>query len=184
MSLLYSPTSPQLDARIAGSASSSPCPLSANTGETTAGEEAGMPPCIGGGIAERDCSRLFDIDMGGVAGTEVAAEAEAGVDGCVSPLRQRREEREKRPRGRSSSIGVVVVVVGLREWTEGADRSGPVRTEAEPRRRRRLLFDCVPPLEEPSVRVSDDFDRGELDMLATGRGRRELDTIGCVSLRV
>jgi hypothetical protein len=118
--------------------------------------------------------------MGGVTGTEVA-EAEAGVDGCVSPRRQRREEREKRLRGRGSSG---VVVVGLKEWTEGADRSGPVMTEAEPRRRWRLLFDCVPP-EEPGVRVSDDFDRGELDMLATGRVRRELDAIGvCASPRV
>jgi hypothetical protein len=103
-------------------------------GEVTAGEEVGTPPGNGGGSAERDCSRLLDKDMGGVTGTEVVAEAEAGVDGCVSPRRQRREESEKRLRGRGSS-GVVVVVVGLKEWTEGADRSGPVRTEAEPRRR-------------------------------------------------
>jgi hypothetical protein len=35
------------------------------------------------------------------------------------------------------------------------------------------------------VRVSDDFDRGELDISATGRVRRELDAVGvCVSLRV
>jgi hypothetical protein len=133
-SLLYSPTSPQLDARIAGNASSSPFPAAASTGEVTAGKEVDAPPRNGGGSAERDCSRLLDMDMGGVTGTEVVAEAEAGVDGCVSPRRQRREEREKRLRGRGSS-GVVVVVVGLKEWTEGADRSGPVRTEAEPRRR-------------------------------------------------
>jgi hypothetical protein len=44
--------------------------------------------------------------------------------------------------------------------------------------------DCVPP-EEPGTRVSDDFDRGELDMLATGRVLRELDAVGvCVSPRV
>jgi hypothetical protein len=73
------------------------------------------------------------MDMDGVTGTEVVAEAEAGVDGCVSPRRQRREEREKRLRGRGSSVAVVVV--GLKECTEGADRSGPVRSEAEPRRR-------------------------------------------------
>jgi len=133
-SLLYSPTSPQLDARIAGTASSSPSLAAASTGEITAGEGEGTPPGNGGGSVERDCSRLLDMDMGGVAGTEVAAEAEAGVDGCVSPRRQRREEREKRLRGRGSS-GVGVVVVGLKEWTEAADRSGPVRTEAEPRRR-------------------------------------------------
>ena len=94
----------------------------------------GTPLGNGGGSVERDCARLLDMDMGGVTGTEVVAEAEAGVDGCVSPRRQRREEREKRLRGRGSS-GVVVVVVGLKEWTEGADRSGPLRTEAEPRRR-------------------------------------------------
>jgi hypothetical protein len=132
-SLLYSPTSPQLDARIAGTASSSPSLAAASTGEVTAGEEVGTLPG-NGGSTERDGSRLLDMDMGGVAGTEVVAEAEAGVDGCVSPRRQRREEREKRLRGRASS-GVVVVVVGLNEWTEGADRSGPDRTEAEPRRR-------------------------------------------------
>ena len=35
------------------------------------------------------------------------------------------------------------------------------------------------------MRVSDDFDRGELEMSATGRVRRELDGIGvCVSIRV
>ena len=104
----------------------------------TAGEEVGTLAGNGGGSAERDCSRLLDMDMGGVAGTEVVAEAEAGVDGCVSPRRQRRDEREKRLRGRGSSgvvVVVVVVVVGLKEWTEWADRSGPVRTEAEPRRR-------------------------------------------------
>ena len=182
-SLLYSPTSPQLDARIAGSASPSSSPVVASTGEITAGKDAGTPPGNGGGSAERDCSRLLDMDMGGVAGTEAVAEAEAGVGGCVSPRRQRREEREKRLRGRGSSR-VGVVVVGLIEWTDGADRSGPVRTDAEPRRRRRFLFDCVPP-EEPGVRVSDDFDRGELDMLTTGRVRRELVAIGvCVSPRV
>jgi hypothetical protein len=129
-SLLYSPTSPQLEARIAGNASSSPSPAALSTGEITAGKEVDTPPG-NGGSAERDCSRLLDMDMGGVTGTEVVAEAEAGVDGCVSPRRQRREEREKRLRGRGSSG----VVVGLKEWTEGADRSGPVRTEAEPRRR-------------------------------------------------
>lgn len=135
-SLLYSPTSPQLDARIAGTASSSSSSAAASIGEITAGEEAGTPAGNGGGSAERDCSRLLDMDMGGVAGTDVVAEAEAGVDGCVSPRRQRRDEREKRLRGRGSSgVVVVVVVVGLKEWTEGADRSGPVRTEAEPRRR-------------------------------------------------
>lgn len=115
----------------------------------------------------RDRSRL-DMDIGGVA------EAEAGVGGCVSARRQRREEREKRLRGRDSSA---VVVVGLKECTDGADRSGPVRSEADPRRRSRLLFDCIPPLEEIGVRVSDDFDRGGLDMLATGRCR-ELEAIG------
>jgi hypothetical protein len=39
----------------------------------------------------------MDMDMGSVTGTEVAAEAEAGVDTvdtCVSPWRQRRDERE------------------------------------------------------------------------------------------
>ena len=133
-SLLYSPTSPQLEARIAGTASSSPSLAVVSAGEVTAGKEVDAPPSNGGGSAERDCSRLLDMDMGGVTGTEVVAEAEAGVDGCVSHRRQRREEREKRLRGRGSS-GVVVVVVGLKEWTEGADRSGPVRTEAEPRRR-------------------------------------------------
>ena len=133
-SLLYSPTSPQLDARIAGTASSSSSLAAASTGEVTAGEEVGTLPGNGGGSTERDGSRLLDMDMGGVAGTEAEAEAEAGVDGCVSPRRQRREEREKRLRGRGSS-GVVVVVVGLKEWTEGADRSGPDRTEDEPRRR-------------------------------------------------
>ena len=160
--------------------------MAAASTDETAGEEAGMPPRVGGGNVERDCSRLLDMDMGGVTGTEVVAEAEAGVDGCISPRRQRREEREKRLRGRGSSVGVVVVV-GLKECTEGADRSGPVRCEAEPRRCRRLLFDCVPPMEDPGmrVRVSDDFDRGELEMLATGRGRRELDDIGgCVSPRL
>lgn len=111
--LLYSPTSPQLDARIAGNASPSPSPAAANAGELTAGKEVDTLPGNGGRV-ERDCSRLLDMDMGGVAGTEVVAEAEAGVDGCVSPRRQRREEREKRLRGRGSS-GVVVVVVGLKD---------------------------------------------------------------------
>jgi len=79
------------------------------------------------------------MDMGGVTGsTEVIAEAEAGVDGCVSPRRQRREEREKRLRGRGTLM--VLVAVGLTECTGGDDRSGPVRSEAEPRRRSRLLF--------------------------------------------
>ena len=41
------------------------------------------------------------------------------------------------------------------------------------------------PPEKIGVRVSDDFDRGGLDMLATGRGFRELEAIGgCVSPRV
>jgi hypothetical protein len=88
------------------------------------------------------------------------------VDGCVSPRRQRREEREKRLRGRGSSTALVA---GLKECTEGADRSEPGRSEAEPRRRERLLLACIPPLEEIGVRVSDDFDLGGLDILATGR---------------
>lgn len=108
------------------------------------------------------------MDVGGVAGTEVVTCAEAGVDGCVSARRQRREEREKRLRGRGSSTALVAV--GLKECTEGADRSEPGRSEAEPRLRDRFLLACVPPLEEASMRVSDDFDRGGLDILAaTGR---------------
>lgn len=110
----------------------------------------------------RDGSRL---DMVGVTGTEVVAEAEAeaGVEGCVSLRRQRSEEREKRLRGRGSSV------VGLKECTEDASRSEEVKSEAEPRRLSRFLFTCAPTLEEAGVgvRVSDDFDRGGLDMSAT-----------------
>ena len=90
------------------------------------------------------------------------------MDGCVSPRRQRREEREKRLRGRGSSTALVAV--GLKECTEGADRSEPGRSDAEPRLRERLLLVAsVPPLEEAGVRVSDDFDRSGPDILATGR---------------
>jgi hypothetical protein len=58
------------------------------------------------GSVLRECSRL---DIRGVTGTEVVAEAEAGVEGCWSLRRQRSEEREKRLRGRGSSV------VGLKE---------------------------------------------------------------------
>lgn len=131
---------------------------------TSADETADM---LGGSVM-RDGSRL---DMGGVTGTEAVAEAEAG-EGCVSPRRQRSEEREKRLRGRGSSV------VGLKECTEDASRSEEVRSEAEPRRLSRFLFACAPPLEEMGVRVSDDFDRGGLDISATERDWRELDAIG------
>jgi hypothetical protein len=97
--------------------------------------------------------------MGGVVGTEAATEAEADVDVGWSLRRQRNEEREKRLRGRGSSV------VGLRECTEAAGRSDPARSEAEPRRLPRVLV----PLLEAGTRVSDDFDRGELDMSATER---------------
>jgi hypothetical protein len=103
--------------------------------------------------------------MGGVVGTEATAEAEAEVDGGWSTRRQRSDVREKRLRGRGSSM------VGLEECTEVADRSGPVRTEAEPRRRGLwgALFAWGPQLEEARTRVSDDFDRGELDASVTER---------------
>jgi hypothetical protein len=129
-----------------------------------------------GGRVVRDGSRL---DMAGVTGTEVVAEAEVEVDVCASPRRQRSEDREKRLRGRGSSV------VGLRECTEEASRSEEVRSEAEPRRLSRFLPDCAALLEEMGVRVSDDFDRGGLDISATERGvRRELDAIdGWISLR-
>ena len=123
---------------------------------TSVGETADM---LGGSVM-LDGSRL---DMGGVTGTEVVAETEAGVDGCASPRRQRSEEREKRLRGRGSSV------VGLKECTEDASRSEEVRREAEPPRLSRFLFACAPPLEEVGVRVSDDFDRGGVDMSATER---------------
>lgn len=100
--------------------------------------------------------------MGGVVGTEAAAEAEADVGVGWSLRRQRSEEREKRLRGRGSSV------VGLRECTEAAGRSDPARSEAEPRRLPRL-FSTLVPLLEAGTRVSDDFDRGELDMSATDR---------------
>jgi hypothetical protein len=90
-------------------------------------------------------------------GTEATAEAEAEVDAGWSMRRQRNDVREKRLRGRGSSV------VGLEECMEAADRSGPVRTEAEPRRRdlSRPLFAWGPLLEEACTRVSDDFDRGD-----------------------
>jgi len=112
-----------------------------------------------GGSVMRDGSRL---DMGGVTGTEAVAEPEAGLEGCASPRRQRSEEREKRLRGRGSSV------VGLKECTEDTSRSEEVRSEAEPGRLSRFLFAC-PPLEEASVRASDDFDRGGVDTSATER---------------
>jgi len=79
----------------------------------------------------REGSRLR---IGGVTGTEAetVTEAEEGVSICVSPRRQRSEEREKRLRGRGSSV------VGLKECMEGVVRSGGVRSDAEPRRRSRL----------------------------------------------
>jgi hypothetical protein len=69
---------------------------------------------------------------------------------------------------------------------EDASRSEEVRREAEPRRLSRVLFDCAPALEEVGVRVSDDLDRGVLDMSATQRrGGREPDAIGvCDSARL
>ena len=106
------------------------------------------------------------LGIGGVAGVEVVTEAEV-EDG--SPRRQRREEREKRLRGRGSS-GVVAI-----EWREGA---GAARCETEPRRLSRLLPACSPlPDDEASGRVSDDFDRGGLEMSTTERWviERELD---------
>ncbi len=139
----YSPTSPQLEARIAGG---SPA--------TSTGEIADAL----GGRAVRDGSRL---DMGGVTGIEGVAKAEAGVDGCGSPRSQRSEESEKRLRGRGSSV------VGLKECTEEASRSEEVRNEAEPPLLSRFLLACGPPLEAARVRVSDDFDLGGLDMSAT-----------------
>lgn len=108
----------------------------------------------------RDGSRL---DMGGVTGTEAVAETGVDVEGCASLRRQRSEEREKRLRGRGSSV------VGLKECMEDASRSEEVRSEAEPPRLSRFLFACALPLEEAGVRVSDDLDRGELDMSATER---------------
>jgi hypothetical protein len=93
-------------------------------------------------------------------GTEAA---EVGADASWSLRRQRSEVREKRPRGRDSSV------VGLKESTEAAGRSGPARSEAEPRLLSRLLFIWDLLLEEAGTRVSDDFDRGELDMSAAER---------------
>jgi hypothetical protein len=107
-----------------------------------------------------DGSRLA---MGGVVGTEATAEAEADVNVGWSLRRQRREEREKRLRERCSSV------VGLKECTEAAGRSDPARSEAEPRRFSRPLFAGAPLLEEAGARVSDDFDRGELNLSVTER---------------
>ena len=94
-----------------------------------------------------------------------------------SPRRQRREEREKRLRGRGSS-GVVAL-----ECKEAAvGRSGAAaRSEIEPRRLSRPLCACAAtlPEDEASGRVSDDFDRGGLEMSITERwfSERELDGV-------
>jgi hypothetical protein len=96
-------------------------------------------------------------------GTEATGDAEAGEDANWSLRRQRSEVREKRLRGRGSSV------VGLKECTDAAGRSSPARSEADPRRLSRPLFTWDPLLEEAGTRVSDDFDRGELDISATER---------------
>jgi len=114
------------------------------------------------------------LGIGGVAGVEVVTETEADVDGGGSPRRQRREEREKRLRGRGSS-GVVAL-----ECMEAAGRSGATRCETEPRRFSRPLLACnALPDDEGCGRVSDDFDRGGLEMSTTERWviERELDGI-------
>jgi hypothetical protein len=91
----------------------------------------------------------------------VDAKVEAGVGGCVSPRPQRREERKERPRGRGPMV--VAVAVLPTEYTEGGDRSGLVKSEAEQRHRPRPLFACVSPLDEAGVCVSNDFDWGGVD---------------------
>lgn len=78
-------------------------------------------------------------------------------------------------------------MLGLKECREDVIRSEEVRSEAEPRRLSRPLFACAQAaLEDVGVRVSDDLDRGGVDMSATQRrGGREPDAVdACVSVRV
>ena len=112
-------------------------------------------------------------------GVEIDTEAEAEVDGGGSPRLQRREEREKRLRGRGSS-GVVAL-----ECREAVGRSGAARREIEPRRLSRLLYACATlPEDEASGRVSDDFDRGGLEMSTTERWCSEREPDGVCRWRM
>jgi hypothetical protein len=97
--------------------------------------------------------------------------AEAEAEGR-SPRRQRREESEKRLRGREGSSGLVM------ECMEAVGCAP--RCETEPRRRSRplLVWEMLPD-EEGCGRVSEDLDRGGLEMSTTERWNieRELDGI-------
>jgi hypothetical protein len=116
------------------------------------------------------------LGIGGVTGVEVDTDtdAEAGVDTGGSPRFQRREESEKRLRGRGSS-GVVAL-----ECKEAVGRSvGAARREIEPRRLSRPLYAWETlPDEEARGRVSEDLERGGLEMSNTERWFRERELEG------
>ncbi|SRR6266404_317157 len=169
MSLPYSPTSPQLDARIAGAVAS----VVTSTGAAVVAAEGTRG---GPGVRDFCCCELpvgSRLGMGGVARVQIV-EVDDETDG--SPRRgQRREEREKRLRGRGSSGDVALV------GADAADRSGATRSETDPRRRSRALLGCCDQLpdgdDDVCGRVSDDLERGGLEMSTTEgcANERELD---------
>jgi hypothetical protein len=149
--------------------------VSTSSGGAAAAVRAGSGP-PGGWCVLPEGSRL---GIGGVTGVEVDMEAEADLHGAGgSPRLQRREVREKRLRGRGSSG---VVAVECKEEAAVGRSGAAARREIEPRRLSRPLCACAATLpdDEARGRVSDDFDRGGLEMSNTERwfSERELDGV-------